>query len=382
MNSTFYTSCTVLTTGCHLYQDNAGVTPVIDGYYSDYTDCFTVVSGIITNISSCTPVTSYQYLASVSATNGFSTQGGACTGTTVFPIWSSASTINAITTGSVLYGDTNLTSVWTGQAEWYGLGTTYGATPLSGYQITNSGVVTSIGICIPPVTSYSFAFSSPGRSSASLACAQVSFPLTLWASSNSISMGMQMYTSSDLSTPFGSGNLWYQYGIDGISYRIDNSGQIAEAVNCALPTTQYSFIRDGSQNCAGFHIPYIVYKDAYNITQTLYLDECADICAQFDASSIISQHYVTPCPGIAVSIQIGDQFCLGGNCQLNGNLSTVTVYSSTGTALPGDFLYTTAALTTPYTTLKFIKKGTNIMDVNSGTGELYLDCSTSGSGAC
>lgn len=86
--------------------------------------------------------------------------------------------------------------------------------------------------------------------------------------------------------------------------------------------------------------------------------------------------------GIAVSIQIGDQFCLAGNCTLNGNLSTVTVYSLTGTAVPGDIIYTTAALTTPYTTLKFIKKGTNIMDVNSGTGELYLDCSTSGSGAC
>jgi hypothetical protein len=31
-----------------------GETPVIDGYYSDYTDCFTVVSGVITSVNSCT----------------------------------------------------------------------------------------------------------------------------------------------------------------------------------------------------------------------------------------------------------------------------------------------------------------------------------------
>jgi hypothetical protein len=275
-----------------------GTTPVIDGYYSDYTSCFAVTSGVIASVNSCTSgVTSYQYLVNASATNGFAAQPSACTGNTTYPIWTSASTISAITTGTTLYGDVNLTSVWVGQTEWYGIGTSYGATPLSGYQITNSGIVTSIGTCL-------------------------------------------------------------------------------------LPLTSYSYIRDGSQNCAGFHIPYIVYKDAYNITQTIYLDECFDVCAQFDASSIVSQHYVTPCPGIAVSVQIGDQFCLAGNCQLNGNISSVVVYSSTGTALPGDFLYTTAALIIPYTTLKFIKKGTNIMDVNSGTGELSLDCSTSGSGAC
>lgn len=149
MSSSFYTSCTVLVVGCHLYQDNMSVTPVIDGYYSDYTSCFEVSGGVIISVNSCTSgVTSYQYLASVSATNGFSTQGDACTGTTVYPIWSSASTISSITTGTTLYSDVNLTSVWTGQAEWYGLGTTYGDIPLSGYQITNSGVVSLVGSCV------------------------------------------------------------------------------------------------------------------------------------------------------------------------------------------------------------------------------------------
>lgn len=55
MDVSFFTSCTVLAEGCRLYEDNMGLTPVVDGYYSDYTDCFQVVSGVITAVSSCTP---------------------------------------------------------------------------------------------------------------------------------------------------------------------------------------------------------------------------------------------------------------------------------------------------------------------------------------
>lgn len=53
MNVSFFTSCTVLMTGCTLTQDDMGITPVVDGYYSDYTDCFEVVSGVITSVNSC-----------------------------------------------------------------------------------------------------------------------------------------------------------------------------------------------------------------------------------------------------------------------------------------------------------------------------------------
>ena len=53
MNVSFFTSCTVLTTGCTLTQDDMGITPVVDGYYSDYTNCFQVVSGVITAVSTC-----------------------------------------------------------------------------------------------------------------------------------------------------------------------------------------------------------------------------------------------------------------------------------------------------------------------------------------
>lgn len=82
--------------------------------------------------------------------------------------------------------------------------------------------------------SYGFAFSSPGRDSSGLACSQTSFPLILWASANTISMEMQMYTNPSLTTKVGSGNLWYQYGIDGIAYRINNDGKIAEFFNCTV----------------------------------------------------------------------------------------------------------------------------------------------------
>lgn len=55
MDVSFFTSCTVLAEGCRLYEDNMGLTPVVDGYYSDYTDCFQVVNGVIIAVSSCTP---------------------------------------------------------------------------------------------------------------------------------------------------------------------------------------------------------------------------------------------------------------------------------------------------------------------------------------
>jgi hypothetical protein len=85
--------------------------------------------------------------------------------------------------------------------------------------------------CVPSLP-FGFLFSSPGRSSSGLACTQVSFPLTLYANVNILDLGVQMYLNPDLTLLFGSGNLWYQLGIDGVSYRIDNSGQIAEIVSC------------------------------------------------------------------------------------------------------------------------------------------------------
>jgi hypothetical protein len=83
-----------------------------------------------------------------------------------------------------------------------------------------------------PITSHSFLLSSPGRTSSSLACVQMSFPLTFYAADTFLQVGTQMYTNANLSTKVGSGDLWYKEGINGISYRIGNGGIITEIINC------------------------------------------------------------------------------------------------------------------------------------------------------
>lgn len=57
MNVSFFTTCTVLTTGCLLYQENPGINLVINGFYSDSINCYQVVNGAITSINSCTGYT-------------------------------------------------------------------------------------------------------------------------------------------------------------------------------------------------------------------------------------------------------------------------------------------------------------------------------------
>ena len=97
------------------------------------------------------------------------------------------------------------------------------------YMLRTGGAPTS-----PPSTSYLWRFSSPGRSSSGLACAQIDFPLSLYTVVNVLEYGVQMYINPDLTTEVGSGNLWYQEGIDGVSYRIDDLGQIAEITVCGI----------------------------------------------------------------------------------------------------------------------------------------------------
>lgn len=55
MAGTFYSNCSSLSIGCYLYTNYARTNPVIDGYFSDGTTCYTVTggSGYISNISTC-----------------------------------------------------------------------------------------------------------------------------------------------------------------------------------------------------------------------------------------------------------------------------------------------------------------------------------------
>ncbi len=91
----------------------------------------------------------------------------------------------------------------------------------------------------PPPTFRAWHFSNPGRDNAGLACGQSTFTnifYTNYQTGNVPAMGSQLYLNPDLSTPVGSGNLWYllQESIidQPTSYRIDNSGILAEFSFC------------------------------------------------------------------------------------------------------------------------------------------------------
>lgn len=104
---------------------------------------------VLEETQSCSgTTTAYQYFTNASATSGFVDQNNACSGGVgVYPIWTTASTINQITTGTTLYSDLNLTSVWNGDSEWYGITSVYSQTPYASYQIDNSGNVILKDIC-------------------------------------------------------------------------------------------------------------------------------------------------------------------------------------------------------------------------------------------
>lgn len=278
MDSSFYTSCSILVLGCHLYQDNLGTTPVINGYYSDYTGCFAVSGGVITSVNSCTSgVTSYQYLVNASATNGFATQSPACTGNTIYPIWSSVSNISSITSGTTLYGDVNLTSPWVGQTEWYGLGTSYGGSPLSGYQITNSGIVSLIDTCpccgdislvasnytgvdtyytyndcvtnnlifvtVPygspdiivngriPCNIHAFSFTQ-ARGTALESCGDTTQVYTLYSPTTVLTTGSSIYEDSSCYYPFAHGTVYLKELTSGKVWGVNNSGVLISSTTC------------------------------------------------------------------------------------------------------------------------------------------------------
>lgn len=55
MTTCIFTTCSPVIVGCKLYQDNNATILASDGFYSNGTNCYQVVSGVITNISVCIP---------------------------------------------------------------------------------------------------------------------------------------------------------------------------------------------------------------------------------------------------------------------------------------------------------------------------------------
>ena len=132
-----------------------------------------------------------------------------------------------------------------------------------------------------------------------------------------------------------------------------------------LPTTVYSYMRNGSQDCSGFHIPYVVYLDVNGATQTQNIDECDDLCTEFIASSIVSIHFAVPCSTVTTyNLTQGTLGCTLGVITLNST-SPITLYSNITSLNNGVILYADIGLTT-LTTASYIKQGTTIYELNSG----------------
>ena len=69
--------------------------------------------------------------------------------------------------------------------------------------------------------------SFPGRSSSSLACNEIIFPVVVYSDVYPIDLGSSIFNDISLSIPFNGDNLWYQDGIQGVAFKIDNGIIIA-----------------------------------------------------------------------------------------------------------------------------------------------------------
>jgi len=105
------------------------------------------------------------------------------------------------------------------------------------YTITDDTAATSTATVTLNVASgiptyYQYYFSSPGRSSAGLACAETEYDMFLYSDSNALDLADILYLDSGLTTPINGGDLWFQEGIDGVSYQIDVTGTIIDFELC------------------------------------------------------------------------------------------------------------------------------------------------------
>ena len=213
-------------------------TPTVSGAFNYLItligDCGTTATGKITTL--CEPITGMIKINTGSTVPGYPFQFSgsgkssstlACNETT-FPLTFYAAT-TTIGLNTQLYTSANLTTPVTNGNLWY-----KSQGNATSYKIDSTGKIIENVSCTP--SSYAFQFSNPGRTSASLACAQTSFTNTFYATTSTLGIGTQLYTNPSLTTPVGSDNLWYQYGVEGISYRIDNSGKTAEGTVCAGQT--------------------------------------------------------------------------------------------------------------------------------------------------
>jgi hypothetical protein len=118
-----------------------------------------------TTTTTTTAPISYVYFINYAQDGGASNSSTACSPTTIGQVWSTRNNINDITISDVLYNDAGLSSQFNGNLKWYGLATSYGASPVKTVQPTTFGVITSTGTCSVPTTTTSSSTSTTSTSS-------------------------------------------------------------------------------------------------------------------------------------------------------------------------------------------------------------------------
>jgi len=98
------------------------------------------------------------------------------------------------------------------------------------YTVVGDGTVSYTGDC-----THTYLLSSPGKSSRTLACAETTYPLTVYSYTFPMVDGTILYTNNTggvLSTPVTGGDLWYQNFIDTLTFQIGNDGVVSNVSFC------------------------------------------------------------------------------------------------------------------------------------------------------
>lgn len=131
-------------------------------------------------------------------------------------------------------GDNHITDGRTGSGEYVltveGLiaDTTY---YVRAYAIIFGEILYSNGLEFATTDFISYLFSSTGRASGTISCADMTYTNKLYSNTFN-GMSGTLYTDSSLTTPFAGDSLWYKYGEFEQSNQINNSGAVTNTFYC------------------------------------------------------------------------------------------------------------------------------------------------------
>jgi Leucine-rich repeat (LRR) protein len=223
-----------------------------------------------------------------------------------------------------------------------------------------TGIIKIINEPIPTV-SYPFQFSN-SNSTSSEACAQTAFPLELYVNTPTLGVGSILYWNDKLTTVYNGSNLWYQESAAGMSYRIGNTGQIAQASGCLK-----SFWYKADDVVLSPEPNYVIYltEGGTQARFDLSREESGNPCEEIRAVKIIRFYRVSPCTSTGIAFR----FSNSGTVQsavCNQTSFPNTFYADTTTLSVKTVLYSDANLTTPITIT-----GANAWYKNEENGTAY-----------